>query len=172
MAPRDVREAIEKLSGTLVQQPEKARVKNAPATAVLEHGLRCRVTGPGNEAIETDMPAGLGGEATAPNPGWYLRAALASCNATVIAMRAARLGIGLTHLEVRVESESDTRGMLGLGDSVPAGLQRLLVHVRIGAPRASADQLRHLVHEAISRSPVGCADLASAATAVEIVRSG
>lgn len=134
-----------------------------------EEGLRCRVTGPGDEMIRTDMPAGLGGRVTAPNPDWYMRAALASCNATVIAMHAAQSGIELTRVEVSVESESDTRGMISLNESVPAGPERLRVRVRISAPQASAEQLRHLVRGAISRSPVGCADLASAATDIDVV---
>ena len=75
----------------------------------------------------------------------------------------------LTRLEVSVESESDTRGMISLDESVPAGLQRLRVRVKISAPQASAEQLRHLVRGAISRSPVGCADLASAATDIDVV---
>jgi len=169
MARDDIRSAVEKLASTLAQQPQKARVKNSPAVAVLEEGLRCRVAGAAGEMIHTDMPAGFGGRATAPNPGWYMRAALASCNATVIAMHAAQSGVELTRLEVSVESESDTRGILGLDASVPAGLQRLRVHVKISAPRASAEQLRHLAHRAISRSPVGRAELASAATVIDVV---
>jgi len=45
------------LGETLRAHPEKARAKYAPATAALESGLKCRVTGPSGEQIETDMPA-------------------------------------------------------------------------------------------------------------------
>ena len=47
---------------------------------------------------------------------------MAACCSTVIAQRAARLGIELTRLEVTVAGDGDNRGMLGLDDSVSAAL--------------------------------------------------
>src|SRR5262245_37636962 len=96
MTDAQVRAALERLSQAIADQPEKAKAKHAPATAVLESGVRCRVTGPAGERIATDMPPAMGGNASGPNPGWFFRASLASCCATVIAMRAARLGVNLT----------------------------------------------------------------------------
>ena len=127
-----------------------------------------RVTGPAGETLLTDMPAGVGGGATAPNPGWLMRAALASCNATCIAMRAARQGVNLTKLEVTVSSESDNRGMLGLDESVSAGLQDLRVQVHISAPGTSAEELGELARWACSHSPVGCTDAPSARVEVQV----
>src|SRR3989337_1544642 len=101
-----VSEAIAKLSKTFTDQPEKARTKNAPATALLHDGLTFQVTGPAGEKILTDMPVPMGGTASAPNPGGLLRAALASCNAPTISMRAAPLGVTLETLEVTVDSDS------------------------------------------------------------------
>jgi len=88
-----VRDAIEKLSKVFAEQPTKARSKNPSATAVLENGVKFQVTGPYGEKVSTDMPSALGGGSSAPNPGWLLRASLASCHATVIAMRAAQVGV-------------------------------------------------------------------------------
>jgi uncharacterized OsmC-like protein len=166
-----VSEAIAKLSKTFTDQPEKARTKNAAATALLQDGLQFLVTGPAGEKILTDMPAPMGGAASAPNPGWLLRAALASCNATVIAMRAARLGVKLETLEVTVDSDSDNRGLLGLDDRVTAGLLSLRTKVRIGAKDAPPAQLRELVAWAEAHSPVGCTirQAPSATTEVEVV---
>jgi uncharacterized OsmC-like protein len=159
-----VSEAIAKLSKTFTDQPEKARTKNAAATASLQDG-------PAGERILTDMPAPMGGAASGPNPGWLLRAALASCNATVIAMRAARLGVKLETLEVTVGSDSDNRGLLGLDDRVTAGLLSLRTKVRIGAKGAAPAQLRELVAWAEAHSPVGCTirHAPSATTEVEVV---
>jgi uncharacterized OsmC-like protein len=151
-----IREAQEKLANMIAQDPAKARVKNSPATASLQHGLKIRVAGPRGEAIDTDMPAAVGGAGSAANPGWLLRAGLASCTATVIAMRAAKLGIALDTLEVSVESESDNRGMLGLDDAVSAGLGGLRTHVRIGAAGVDGAQLHEIVRWADSHSPVAC----------------
>jgi organic hydroperoxide reductase OsmC/OhrA len=125
MAESQIRMALEKLSQTIAGQPEKAKAKHSPATATLMTGVKCRVRGPGGEQIETDMPAAMGGAASGPNPGWFFRASLASCCATVIAMRAARLGVNLTMLEVAVESDGDHRGILGLDDRISAGMSSL-----------------------------------------------
>ena len=168
MSNAQVREAIEKTSRKLAEQPERARIKNAPATATLTEGLKCRVTGPAGEEVRTDMPAGVGGGASAPNPGWLMRAALASCDATAIAMRAATRGISIAALEVTVTSESDNRGMLGLDETVPAGLQAMRLHVKISAPGTPARELEELVRWACTHSPVGCADLGATQVDVQV----
>lgn len=156
MAGSDIRSALESLSRTIAAQPEKAKAKHGPATATIEQGLKCRVTGPLGERIETDMPPAMGGTASGPNPGWFFRASIASCCATVIAMRAAQLGISLSKLEVTVESDGDHRGILGLDDQVSAGASALRTNVRIGADNAAPGQLEDLVRWAEKHSPVGC----------------
>jgi len=167
----NVAEAIAKLTKVFTEQPEKAKTKNAPATAVFHEGLKFQVTGPAGENVLTDMPPPMGGAGSGPNPGWLLRASLASCNATVIAMRAAQLGISLKSLEVTVESESDNRGLLGLDESVSAGIRNLRTKVKIGAEAASPAQLREIVAWGEAHSPVGCTigRAPNAPTDVEIV---
>lgn len=156
MSDTNVRRAIEQISAVIAARPEKARARNAPATAQIVGGLQCRISGPHGESLTTDMPPAMGGNASGPSPGWLLRGALASCTATVIAMRAARLGVVLNALEVTVESESDNRGMLGLDESVSAGLEAVRTRVKIGAPEATPEQLRAIVKWADAHSPVGC----------------
>jgi len=101
------------------------------------------------------MPTAIGGGESAPSPGWLSRAALANCDATVIAMRAAQLGVTLTTLEVTVDSESDDRGLLGMDDSIPAGPLSVRVRVRIGADGVAPERLREIVEWAEAHSPVG-----------------
>ena len=155
MSDPGIRTAIEQLGDKLRADPSKARAKNAAATARLVDGLRCEITGPYGERLASDMPPAMGGGAGGPNPGWLLRGALASCTATVIAMRAAVQGIRLHALEVLVESDSDNRGILGLADDVSAGLRALRVTVRI-AGEADHAALGDLVRWADEHSPVGC----------------
>jgi uncharacterized OsmC-like protein len=150
-----IREAIERTSAAISADPAKARAKNAPATARLTEGLQCEVSGPYGEKLRTDMPPAMGGAAAAPNPGWVLRGAMASCTATVIAMRAAKLGVALKTLEVTVESESDNRGILGLDAAVSAGLSAVRTRVKI-AGDADAAVLRDVVAWGEAHSPVGC----------------
>lgn len=150
-----IRQSIERVGSFFSEHPEKALSADKAATATMDEGLRCSVAGPNGEMLVTDMPKGIGGSASAPTPGWLLRAALASCDATVIAMRAAQLGIVLNKLEVTVDSLSDDRGMLGLGDSIPPGPQSMRIRVRIAAEGASTEELHQLAAWAEAQSPVG-----------------
>lgn len=168
MSTTRIREAIEKTAKALAENPQKARVKNAAAIATVEDGLRCRVTGPAGELLHTDMPPGMGGAGSAPNPGWLMRAALASCNATGIATRAAKAGINLTKLEVSVSSETDSRGVLGLDENISAAMKPLKMLVKISAPGTSAEELQKLVHWVCSHSPVGTTDPSAATVDVQV----
>lgn len=170
MADTGVREAIDRLGAVITADPAKARMKNVPATARLTEGLKCEVSGPNKERAVTDMPPAMGGALSAPNPSWLLRAGMASCVATVIAMRAAKLGMALTELEVTVESDSDARGILGLDDKVSAGLNRMRTNVRISGD-AAPKELRALVEWADAHSPVGCTirDAAACSLDIEVV---
>lgn len=149
-----IRQSLDQLVRHVAEHPEDALSQDKPAVAFLESGLRCRAEHPDGGAVSTDMPIQLGGAGSAPSPGWLLRAALANCDATVIAMQAARLGIELTRLKVTVGSESDDRGILGALESAPAGPLSVRVVVDIAAQGASDSQLRELVHWAEVHSPV------------------
>jgi uncharacterized OsmC-like protein len=137
------------------ENPDKAVGQDKEAVAVIEEGLRARATGPDGQTLFCDMPKALGGEATVPSPGWMMRAALANCEAVMIALRAAQLGIELTTLQVRVDSLSDDRGMLGIDDSKPAGPLSVKISVRIGADGVPAHKLHEIVAWSEKHSPVG-----------------
>jgi len=156
MANSEIVAALNKLTKAIVADPDKARVRFAPARALLLDGLKCRVTGANGEQIETDMPVAMGGGGLCPSPGWLFRASLAACCLTVIATHAARLRITLTALEVSIEGESDSRGILGLDDAISAGLSAIRTDVRIGAHDATPEQLDALVQWANGHSPVCC----------------
>jgi uncharacterized OsmC-like protein len=156
MSAANVRQALENIARVITEQPEKARAKNVPATARMLEGLRCEVNGTNGETVCTDMPRAMGGAASGPSPGWLLRASLASCTATTIAMRAATQGVHLTALEVTVESQSDNRGLLGLDDKISAGLSPITTRVKIGAEGVSADQLREIAEWGDRHSPIAC----------------
>ena len=100
------------------------------------------------------MVAGVSGTETAPSPGWLLRAAEASCVATLIAMRAAHQGVELTDIEVTVDSESDDRGILGADLYTPAGPLSTRVAVRVHPVGATEHQLRQIVQWAVDHCPV------------------
>jgi uncharacterized OsmC-like protein len=129
-----IRTAISAATDYLTAHPDEASYTDSPAVAVLGDGLGCHVSGAAGEDLTTDMPSSVGGSGSAPSPGWFLRAAEASCLATLIAMRSAVLGAEVGRIEVTVDSESDDRGILGLDASIPAGplAGRVLVTFRGG----------------------------------------
>ena len=153
MSTASIGDSIRSAREYMSAHPDEAVVRDAIATARIEDGLRCTVSGRRGQAVASDMPKGVGGDASAPTPGWLLRAAHASCDATVIAMRAAEEGVELTTLEVEVASESDDRGLLGIGDA-PAGPLSTNIKVRIAADGESPERLREIVDWALSHSPV------------------
>ena len=155
MSNQHIQESVKSVIQYYTANPDKAISEDKSATAVVEQGLRCRATGVHGAELVSDMSKGIGGDATAPSPGWLLRAALATCDATMITMRAAELGITLTTLEVTVGSTSDDRGLLQMDDSIPAGPLNVRVHVKLGGEGVSKDQLHELVAWAERHSPVG-----------------
>jgi len=149
----DIKGSLEAAVEYLSAHPDEARYTDSPATAVIEEGLRVRVTGPDGHVLTTDMPPSVGGGGAGPSPGWLFRAALASCEATLVAMQAAKAGVELSHLEVSVDSESDDRGILGMSPDVSAG--PLSVQVRISVmTTASDEETQAIVDDATRQCPV------------------
>jgi uncharacterized OsmC-like protein len=165
----EIARALERTKAALASNEGAGPSSDRPATAVIEEGLRCRVEGPDGWGIVTDMPPPVGGGASAPTAGWMLRAAWAACDATAIAMRAAELGITLTELDVTAESESDFRGVLGVGDDVLPGPTSATLRVRIAAEGVDSEQLREIVEWADAHSPVGDALRREVPVEVEVV---
>ena len=149
-----IREALRNASEYLSDHPEEARYTDSAATATLDEGLRVTVAAPDGRQITTDMPTGVGGADSAPSPGWLFRAALASCDATLIAMRAAMLDVALDEVQVTIESESNDYGILGIDESVPPGPLSVSTKVRVKAKDVDEASIRDLVEWAVAHCPV------------------
>jgi uncharacterized OsmC-like protein len=167
MSNLQAREALDRAKRVFLDKPTAARKPNAMATAVWRDGLRCEIAGPGGERAATDMPEPMGGKGAGSNPGWLLRASMASCAATAIAMRAAMLGIELRSLEVVVESESDARGLVGIA-GIPTALDGIRMTIKIGADSVPEPQLRELAKWGEAHSAVSCTLRERPPVAVEI----
>jgi len=158
MALHEVAEALRRAETVLERRPDKGLHDDAPATARWDRGMRIVASHANGATVQTDMPGELGGTGDQVTPGWLFRAGLASCAATCIAMRAATEGLALTTLEVIASSRSDTRGLFGMkepsGEHVYPGPCDVQLRIRIAAAGASAQQLRALVEEATSCSPI------------------
>jgi uncharacterized OsmC-like protein len=154
MGEREIATAIAAARTWVSANRAEARYRDGAASAVIEDGLRVRVTTPDGASVVTDMSEGIGGRASAPSPGWLLRAANASCIATLIAMRAAESGVRLDGLEVVVDSESDDAGLLDVDTAVPAGPLSMRVSVTVAGASAPDAEVREIVTWGVDHCPV------------------
>ena len=175
MSQEQIKQSIDAAVEYLTKNPQDAAYTDSYATARLTDlaGLHAAVEGPDGAQIQTDMPSSVGGTNTYASPGWYLRAAEASCVATLIAMRAAQLGIRLTELEVTVDSESNDWGILGIGDGgIPAGPLSTRVTVKVQGEGAADGNLREIVDWAVEHCPVTDAVKRAIPMTVEVNAAG
>jgi uncharacterized OsmC-like protein len=153
--------AIQRTQKVLKRRPALGIHDDPPATAEWRGGTRVVSRHANGTQILSDMPGEVGGSGDQLTPGWLLRAGLAACATTRIAMGAATAGIELSALEVTATSRSDTRGLLGMtdkrGEPIGAGPMDVELCVRISAPGVSAERLHALVGESCRCSPVPAA---------------
>src|SRR5258706_4307110 len=118
--------------------------------AKIVNGLHCEIT-EGNWKLLADMPEGVGGDAAAPTPGVYGRAALSSCLAIGYMMKAAVKQIPITSLEVEVQADYDDGPLLGISDSAP-GYSEIRYTINIESDASEEDVLK-MLDEADLSSP-------------------
>lgn len=161
MDKEQVAASMERVVSALRRKPHVGLHDDTPATVRWAGGLRTVAHSAAGAEVVTDMPVAIGGDDSAPTPGWLMRTALASCAVTRIAMEAAARGITLQTLEARATSRSDLRGLVKVAETdgrrVPAGPLTMDLHVRIGAPGVDAALLRALVASTPGCSPVTAA---------------
>jgi uncharacterized OsmC-like protein len=165
MTAETTAKAVQRIRNVLSRHPEAGIHPDEPAIARWLQGVRVVCSHANGTQIATDLPAELGGSGDQIIPGWLMRAGLASCLATRIAVGAAAEGIVLTRLEVSAASTSDARGMFGmmtdLGEPITAGPRELRLEVRLGASGVPRERLQAIIDESYRCSPV-CAALVSA----------
>ena len=154
MSTESIRTALNGAIDYLTQNRADARATDSYATATMEDDLRCTVTGPDGATAVTDMVPAVGGANSAPSPGWLLRAAIASCVATLVTMKAALEEVEVGSVEVTVDSESDDLGILGIDDDVPAGPMSVSVRVKVEAPGSDRARVEEIVRWAEAHCPV------------------
>ena len=162
-------DAIRSASDYLAEHRAEAAYADSAAVAIVESALVVQVRDPAGRAIRTDMPAAVGGSDSVPSPGWLFRAALAACDATLIAMRAEMVGVPLSTVEVAVDSDSNDLGILGLDPSTPAGPLRMRARVRISSHTADKDTLADIVDWAVAHCPVHDAVQRAVPISVEVI---
>jgi uncharacterized OsmC-like protein len=172
MTAETISKAVQRVRDVLSRHPQAAIHTDEPAIARWVQDLRVTCTHANGTQVATDLPAEIGGSGDQVTPAWLMRAGLASCVASGIAMRAAAEGIVLTRLEVSAASTSDARGLLGmttdLGEPITAGPRELRLEVRIGASGISRQRLQAIIDESHRRSPVSAAFETAVPVALQI----
>jgi uncharacterized OsmC-like protein len=157
MATADIAAAVRRTQQVLERRPSAARHTDSPALCRWIGGVSVATGDGGGREVVTDLPPMLGGGGEAFSPGWLMRAGLAACTATCIAMLAASEGVELTRLELEAGSQSDMRGLFRVTTSagpIDPGPREVTLSVRIAARNASPERLRALVEAAQAISPV------------------
>lgn len=116
----------------------------------LVHGLSCKVTEDDWEFF-VDMPVGIGGNASAPKPGVYGRAALGSCLAIGYMLYASKLDLPIDALEVEVQTDFDNGGLLGI-ENATTGYMEVRYTITIES-EAAPEELTRMLDLADRHSP-------------------
>jgi uncharacterized OsmC-like protein len=146
-----IKTALERAANTVAAKPAVGQ-RTYVSTAVVEDGLTCRVREK-DHFLTADLPPSMGGENKGPSPSTLLRAALSSCVAMGVKMWAARHGVALERVEVRVETDVDARGQFGVAADVTPGFQGFLTHIAVVSP-APPDRIAEIVETSLRFSPL------------------
>lgn len=133
--------AVERSTKALSLKPSLGLGTGVSKTRI-KNGLTCEIQEGGWKFL-ADMPESVGGNAQAPTPGVYGRAALGSCLAIGYMMRAAKMNIPVATLEVEVQADYDDGALLGTADVVP-GYAEVRYIVTIESDAAEKDILKML----------------------------
>jgi uncharacterized OsmC-like protein len=97
------------------------------------------------------MPEPIGGEGSAPSPGFHIRVGLVGCIAIGIKLTAAREGIDIGAIDVDVEMDFDDAAMIGVSDNTAAPLEtRVTIAIESAAPW---NEVTAMVGRALERDP-------------------
>lgn len=104
----------------LSANPEQSAATHTISGAVTD-GLQCIVS-QGSHQVRMDMGKPMGGDGTAPSPGFFAKAGLLGCIAIAVKMTAAREGLTFRAVHVDIETDTDTLAIFGLGSGNAAPL--------------------------------------------------
>jgi uncharacterized OsmC-like protein len=128
-----IRSAVERVIDVFSKKPGAA-MDTIRASGRIEEGLVCNVR-QGDYTAVMDMAKGIGGDGSAPTPGFFIRAGLVGCISIGIKLTAAREGVDVGAIDVAVEMDFDDGALLGVGDNSAAPLEtRVTITVESAAP--------------------------------------
>ena len=128
-----IRLAVERVADVFRRKPSAA-MDTMRARGRVEDGLVCNVR-QGDYTAVMDMAEAIGGDGSAPTPGFFIRSGLVGCIAIGIKLTAAREGIDIKAVDVDVEMDFDDGAMFGVGNNSAAPLEtRFTIAIESSAP--------------------------------------
>ena len=107
---------------------------------------------PRSFTIVADEPLELLGTNAAPNPQEQLMSAVNACMTVGYVAQAAVCGITLDSCTIEMDGEIDTRGFLGLDETVPPGYRRIVYTVTLEGD-GSREQFEEIHQAVMATSP-------------------
>ena len=144
-----IREAQNKVIERMKADPD-GNYATIVTTGRVEDGLAGAVQ-QGKFSAMMDLGRGMGGDASAPSPGFYARAAVAGCVAIAVKMLAAREGAVFRSVEVTVETDFDDGTLFGLGPRSAAPTETR-VNIAIDSAE-SENRIAEIVDRALAMDP-------------------
>lgn len=108
-------------------------------------GGLCQITD-GDTSLTVDLSKDYGGGETTPNAGFYARAALSACMAQGYVTWAAYHGVDIGKINIKITSEYDMRGNLGIDPEVRGGITSLHYVVSIESS-ADPEKVRKIIDQ-------------------------
>ena len=137
-----LRKAFERKVAAFTKRPSAAK-STLTTTVRSAGGTTCEIEGDGWK-FTADQPENQGGNGEGPDPLFFANAAMGVCLAMGFASCFANKGVALDGVEVRVESDYDARGVLGISRDVPVGLGEMRYFVDIDSDASEKDILNAL----------------------------
>ena len=125
-------------------------IKTVKVESKLDSKFKIESTIGGHQVI-VDQPAAMGGSGAGPSPLDYLFVSLAGCLGTIGRILATQKKLELRGMNISVEGDLDTDGLLGKG--APIGFSEIRVALDIDADM-TAEEKEAFVHEVDERCPV------------------
>ena len=145
----DIRRAQNKVIERLSADPMAART-TITTTGRVGEGLACHVQQGKFETI-MDMGPAMGGAAFGPSPGFFARAAVVGCVSIAVKMTAAREGLDVRTVDVKIDVDCDDLAIFALGGGDAGTLEsRIAIMVETSEPD---DIIADLTNRALAHAP-------------------
>lgn len=128
--------------------------KTVKATATVRDSFKIDCVA-GGHAVVIDQPVAAGGGNAGPSPLDLFFASLAGCIGTIARIAAMQQRINLRGMEIAVEGDINTDGLLGKPSDDPVGFKEIRVHASIDADM-TREEKETFLQQIEMRCPVAC----------------